>query len=228
GALNNFVDDKDVVLCAAGSLPGDLHKLWRTKNPKGFHLEYGNSCMGYEIPGGLGVKMADPDREVYVMCGDATYLMLPSDLVTTIQEGYKITMILINNDGYASIDGLSNHVGGEGFGTHFKYRNKETGQLDGDFLPVDLAKNAESLGAIVYKPKGIEAYKEALAKAKTNDRTTVIYVETIRDRKLAGYAYSWWEVPVPEVSISEDVQKVRQQYIEDKKRQRQYLKPNKY
>lgn len=228
GALNNFIDDKDVVLCAAGSLPGDLHKLWRTKNSKGFHLEYGNSCMGYEIPGGLGVKMADPGREVYVMCGDATYLMLPSDLVTTIQEGYKITMILINNEGYASIGGLSNHVGGEGFGTHYKYRNKETGQLDGDFLPVDLAKNAESLGAIVYKPKGIEEYKEALAKAKTNDRTTVIYVETIRDRKLAGYAYSWWEVPIPEVSISEDVQKVRQQYMEDKKRQKQYLKPNKF
>lgn len=228
GALNNFVDDKDVVLCAAGSLPGDLHKLWRTKNPKGFHLEYGNSCMGYEIPGGLGVKMADPNREVYVMCGDATYLMLPSDLVTTIQEGYKITMILINNDGYASIGGLSNHVGGEGFGTHYKYRNKKTGQLDGNYLPVDLAKNAESLGAIVYKPKGIEEYKEALEKAKTNDRTTVIYVETIRDRKLAGYAYSWWEVPVPEVSISEDVKKVRLKYIEEKKRQKQYLKPNKF
>ena len=228
GALNNFIDDKDVVLCAAGSLPGDLHKLWRTKNPKGFHLEYGNSCMGYEIPGGLGVKMADPDREVYVMCGDATYLMLPTDLVTTIQEGYKITMILINNNGYASIGGLSNGIGGQGFGTHFKYRNKETGQLDGDFLPVDLAKNAESLGAIVYKPKGIKEYNEALAKAKKNDRTTVIYVETIRDRKLAGYAYSWWEVPVPEVSISEDVQKVRLQYIEDIKRQKQYIKPNKY
>ena len=228
GALNNFIDDKDVVLCAAGSLPGDLHKLWRTKNPKGFHSEYGNSCMGYEIPGGLGVKMADPDREVYVMCGDATYLMLPSDLVTTIQEGYKITMILINNNGYASIGGLSNGIGGEGFGTHFKYRNKETGQLDGDFLPVDLAKNAESLGAIVYKPKGIKEYNKALAKAKTNDRTTVIYVETIRDRKLAGYAYSWWDVPVPEVSISEDVQKVRLQYVEDIKRQKQYIKPNKY
>jgi len=226
GALNNFIDDKDVVLCAAGSLPGDLHKLWRTKNPKGFHLEYGNSCMGYEIPGGLGVKMADPDREVYVMCGDATYLMLPSDLVTTIQEGYKITMILINNEGYASIGGLSTHVGSEGFGTHFKYRNQETGELTGDFLPVDLAKNAESLGAIVYKPKGITAFNEALAKAKENERTTVIYVETIRDRKLAGYAYSWWEVPVPEVSISEDVQKARKQYEADKKRQKQYLKPN--
>ena len=227
GALNDFVEDHDIVLCAAGSLPGDLHKLWRTKNSKGFHLEYGNSCMGYEIPGGLGVKMADPTREVYVMCGDATYLMLPSDLITTIQEGYKITMILINNNGYASIGGLSNSVGGEGFGTHFKYRNEETGQLDGEYLPVDLAKNAESLGAIVYKPQGMKEFKQALSKAKENVQTTVIYLETIRDRKLEGYAYSWWEVPIPEVSESSEVQKVRKQFEKDKKRQKEYIKPNK-
>ena len=226
GALNNFIEDNDVVVCAAGSAPGDLHKLWKTKSSKGFHLEYGNSCMGYEIPGGLGVKMADNSREVYVICGDASYLMLPSDIITTIQEHYKITIILINNEGYASIGGLSNSVGGEGFGTHFKYRNPETGQLDGDFLPVDLAKNAESLGAIVYKPKGIDEYIDALSKAKRNERTTLIYVETIRDRKMAGYGYSWWEVPVPEVSDSNEVQKVRKQYEKDKKLQKKYIKPN--
>jgi len=226
GALNNFIEDNDVVVCAAGSAPGDLHKLWKTKSSKGFHLEYGNSCMGYEIPGGLGVKMADNSREVYVICGDASYLMLPSDIITTIQEHYKITIILINNEGYASIGGLSNSVGGEGFGTHFKYRNPETGQLDGDLLPVDLAKNAESLGAIVYKPKGIDEYIDALSKAKRNERTTLIYVETIRDRKMAGYGYSWWEVPVPEVSDSNEVQKVRTQYDKDKKLQKKYIKPN--
>lgn len=226
GALNNFIDDKDVIVCAAGSAPGDLHKLWKTKSSKGFHLEYGNSCMGYEIPGGLGVKMADNSREVYVICGDASYLMLPADIITTIQEGYKITIILINNEGYASIGGLSDSVGGEGFGTHFKYRNPETGQLNGDFLPVDLAKNAESLGAIVYKPKGINEYIKALSKAKKNERTTLIYVETIRDRKMSGYGYSWWDVPVPEVSDSREVQKVRRQYEEDKKRQKLYIKPN--
>lgn len=226
GALNNFIDDKDVIVCAAGSAPGDLHKLWKTKSSKGFHLEYGNSCMGYEIPGGLGVKMADNSREVYVICGDASYLMLPADIITTIQEGYKITIILINNEGYASIGGLSDSVGGEGFGTHFKYRNPETGQLNGDFLPVDLAKNAESLGAIVYKPKGINQYIKALSKAKKNERTTLIYVETIRDRKMSGYGYSWWDVPVPEVSDSREVQKVRRQYEEDKKRQKLYIKPN--
>ena len=226
GALNNFIDDKDVIVCAAGSAPGDLHKLWKTKSSKGFHLEYGNSCMGYEIPGGLGVKMADNSREVYVICGDASYLMLPADIITTIQEGYKITIILINNEGYASIGGLSDSVGGEGFGTHFKYRNPETGQLNGDFLPVDLAKNAESLGAVVYKPKGINEYIKALSKAKKNERTTLIYVETIRDRKMSGYGYSWWDVPVPEVSDSREVQKVRRQYEEDKKRQKLYIKPN--
>ena len=226
GALNEFINDNDVIVCAAGSAPGDLHKLWRTKNSKGFHLEYGNSCMGYEIPGGLGVKMADTDREVYVICGDASYLMLPSDIITTIQEDYKITIILINNEGYASIGGLSNSVGGEGFGTHFKYRNPKTGQLDGDFLPVDLAKNAESLGAIVYKPKGIKEFSYALKKAKNNDTTTVVYVDTIRDRKMDGYAYSWWEVPVPEVSKSKKVQKVRVEYEKGKKQQKNYIKPS--
>jgi len=226
GALNKFIDDKDVLICAAGSLPGDLHKLWRTKNSKGFHLEYGYSCMGYEIPGGLGAKMADPKREVYVMCGDATYLMLPSDLITTIQEGYKIIMILINNNGYASIGGLSESVGGEGFGTEFKYRNEKNDQIEGDYLPVDLAKNAESLGAKVYRTSGIDEFNKALKKAKKNHQTTVIYVETVRDRKLDGYAYSWWEVPVPEISISEDVKKARIKYELDKKMQKQYLKSN--
>ena len=226
GALNKFIDDKDVLVCASGSLPGDLHKLWRTKNSKGFHLEYGYSCMGYEIPGGLGAKMADPKREVYVMCGDATYLMLPSDLITTIQEGYKIIMILINNNGYASIGSLSESVGGEGFGTHFKFRNQKNDKIEGDHLPVDLAANAESLGAKVYRPKGIDEFNDALVKAKKNDQTSVIYVETVRDRKLDDYSYSWWEVPVPEISISEDVKKARKKYELDKKMQKQYLKSN--
>ena len=176
GALNKFVDDKDVLICAAGSLPGDLHKLWRTKNSKGFHLEYGYSCMGYEIPGGLGAKMADPKREVYVMCGDATYLMLPSDLITTIQESYKIIMILINNNGYASIGGLSESVGGGGFGTEFKYRKKENDQIEGDYLPVDLAKNAESLGANVIPAKSLADFRLALEKAKLSDITTVVSI----------------------------------------------------
>jgi 3D-(3,5/4)-trihydroxycyclohexane-1,2-dione acylhydrolase (decyclizing) len=226
GVLNDFVDQNDVIVHAAGSLPGDLHKLWRTTNNKGFHSEYGNSCMGYEIPGGVGVKMADPEREVYVLCGDASYLMMPSEILTSIQEQYKITLILINNNGYASIGGLSKAVGGEEFGTKFNYRNPKTGQLDGDILTVDLAKNAESLGAIVYQPKSLEAFITALQNAKENTQTSVICVDTQSDRKLAGYAYSWWEVPVPEISAFSEVRKARDIYEQNKKRQRQYLKPN--
>jgi 3D-(3,5/4)-trihydroxycyclohexane-1,2-dione acylhydrolase (decyclizing) len=226
GALNDFVDQNDVIVHAAGSLPGDLHKLWRTTNNKGFHSEYGNSCMGYEIPGGVGVKMADPEREVYVLCGDASYLMMPSEILTSIQEQYKITLILINNNGYASIGGLSKAVGGEEFGTKFNYRNPKTGQLDGDILTVDLAKNAESLGAIVYQPKSLDAFTTALKNAKENTQTSVICVDTQSDRKLAGYAYSWWEVPVPEISAFSEVRKARDTYEQNKKRQRQYLKPN--
>jgi 3D-(3,5/4)-trihydroxycyclohexane-1,2-dione acylhydrolase (decyclizing) len=226
GALNDFVDQNDVIVHAAGSLPGDLHKLWRTTNNKGFHSEYGNSCMGYEIPGGIGVKMADPEREVYILCGDASYLMMPSEILTSIQEQYKITLILINNNGYASIGGLSKAVGGEEFGTKFNYRNPKTGQLDGDVLTVDLAKNAESFGAVVYQPKSLNEFTTTLRKAKENTQTTVICVDTQSDRKLAGYAYSWWEVPVPEISTFSEVRKARDTYEKNKKRQRQYLKPN--
>ena len=143
------------MISAAGSLPGDLHKLWKTKNSKGFHLEYGNSCMGYEIAGGLGAKMADPTREIYVMIGDGSYLMLAQEIVTSIQENFKLTIILINNDGYKSIGSLSRSLGSEGYGTRFLYRNEQTGLIDGDetnknaTLPVDLASNAKSLGAHV-------------------------------------------------------------------------------
>src|SRR5690606_34144893 len=151
GAVNNFSDAKDIVVCAAGSLPGDLHKLWRTRNPKGFHLEYGYSCMGYEIAGGLGAKMANPDSEIYVMVGDGSYLMMSQEIVTSIQEKRKLTIILLNNDGYSSIGSLSSSLGSEGFGTYYRYRNEETYQLDGGKLPIDYAANAASMGAHVLK-----------------------------------------------------------------------------
>src|SRR6266850_971396 len=149
GIVNNFSRPEDVVVCAAGSLPGDLHKLWRTQNPKGYHLEYGNSCMGYEIAGGLGVKIADPAREVYVMVGDGSYLMMSSEIVTALQEGYKLTIVLLNNYGFSSIGGLSQSLGSGGFGTDYKLRRPECGQLDGPRLEVDFAANAASLGAHV-------------------------------------------------------------------------------
>ncbi len=223
GAVNTFSQPEDVVLCASGSAPGDLHKLWRTRNSKGFHLEYGYSCMGYEISGGLGAKMACPDREIYVILGDGGYLMMPSEIVTSLQERYKITVILIDNNGFASIGGLSKSIGSEGFGTRYSYRNEETGYLEGEPLPVDLALNAQSLGAKVYKTTDIASFNEALANAKKEDRTTVIYIKTVPERKMAGYGYAWWDVPVAEVSESESVQKSRENYVIQRNKQRWFL-----
>ena len=223
GLVNDFAAPKDVVVCAAGSLPGDLHKLWRTVDPKGFHLEYGYSCMGYEIAGGLGVKMADRGREVYVMVGDGSYLMMSSEIVTSIQEDYKLTIILINNHGFASIGGLSKSLGTDGFGTQYRARAEGSGQLDGALLPVDLAKNAESLGALVMRATDAVSFKEALKQAKANDRTTVLYVETVPERKMEGYGYAWWEVPIAAVSETAGVQQAHHYSISQKTKQRLHL-----
>ena len=152
GAVNDASAPTSVVVCAAGAMPGDLHKLWRTRDPKGYHVEYGFSCMGYEIAGGLGVKMAAPEREVYVLVGDGSYLMLPGELVTAIQEGVKLTVVIVDNHGFNSIGALSRSVGLDGFGTQYRYARDGMPVLDGDgdpppHLPLDLAANAASLGA---------------------------------------------------------------------------------
>ncbi len=223
GAVNTFSDPEDVVLCASGSAPGDLHKLWRTRNSKGFHLEYGYSCMGYEISGGLGAKMACPDREIYVILGDGGYLMMPSEIITSLQERYKITVILIDNNGFASIGGLSKSIGSEGFGTKYAYRNDKTGYLEGDRLPVDLAMNAQSLGARVFRAIDIASFNEALKNAKKETQTTVIYIQTVPERKMAGYGHAWWDVPIAEVSESESVKKAFDNYSEQRKKQRWFL-----
>jgi len=222
GAVNNFARPQDVVLCAAGSLPGDLHKLWRTRDPKGYHLEYGYSTMGYEIAGGLGAKMAAPEREVYVMVGDGSWLMLSADLITSIQEGYKLTVLLLNNHGFSSIGGLSASLGSGGFGTHYRYRNPQTGQLDGDYLPVDFAANARSLGAHVIEAHDLASLQAALAEARTIERTTVIVVEVDREQRVPGYE-SWWDVPVAEVSESAAVQAARRDYEQQRARERYFL-----
>lgn len=222
GAVNSFARPQDVVLCAAGSLPGDLHKLWRTRDPKGYHLEYGYSTMGYEIAGGLGAKMAAPEREVYVMVGDGSWLMLSADLITSIQEGYKLTVLLLNNHGFSSIGGLSASVGSGGFGTHYRYRNPQTGQLDGDYLPVDFAANARSLGAHVIEAHDLASLRAALAEARTIERTTVIVVEVDREQRVPGYE-SWWDVPVAEVSESAAVQAARRDYEQQRARERYFL-----
>ena len=226
GAVNNIIDKKDVVVCAAGSLPGDLHKLWRTKDPKGFHLEYGYSCMGYEIAGGLGIKMACPNREVYVMVGDASYLMLSQEIITSIQENLKLTIILIDNSGYKSIGSLSRSLGSKGFGTRFSFRNKIEKNDFGDNdskekeIKVDLAENARSLGAHVLKCKTYKDFEHALKNAKNIDKTTLIYLQCDRFHEVPGY--SWWEVPVAEISKMSSVNKAHKEYLNHKKNQRFY------
>lgn len=224
GAVNNFADDNDVVLCAAGSLPGDLHKLWRTKSNKSFHLEYGFSCMGYEIAGGLGAKMADPSREIYVMVGDGSYLMLSQEIVTSIQEGYKLTIVLIDNDGYKSIGSLSRSLGSEGFGTRYLFRNQNSQRIDGDetttnaTLPINLAGNARSLGAHVIECTDYQSLTNALKDAKSIDKTTVIYTTCDRYQGIDGYG--WWEVPVAEISDMKTVDEASKENLKMKKKQR--------
>jgi 3D-(3,5/4)-trihydroxycyclohexane-1,2-dione acylhydrolase (decyclizing) len=222
GAVNSASRPQDIVLCAAGSLPGDLHKLWRTRDEFGYHLEYGYSCMGYEIAGGLGAKMAAPEREVYVMVGDGSYLMLSQEIVTAVQEGIKVNIILINNHGFASIGGLSESLGSEGFGTRYLARDETSGQLNGARLPVDFAANARSLGAHVIEAKTILDVRTALEEVKKQTRTTVIYVETDREQRVDGYE-SWWDVPVAETSEMESVQAAYRDYAESKKKERYFL-----
>jgi 3D-(3,5/4)-trihydroxycyclohexane-1,2-dione acylhydrolase (decyclizing) len=221
GAVNRSASPRDVVVCAAGSLPGDLHKLWRSRDPKGYHVEYGYSCMGYEVAGGLGVKMAAPDREVYVMVGDGSWLMMSSELVTAIQEGHKLTVVLIDNHGFASIGGLSAAVGSAGFGTEYRYRTPD-GRLAGDHLPVDLAANAESLGACVLRVSGAAELDAALRDARAMDRTVVIHVEADRETRVGSYE-TWWDVPVAEVSAVEAVKAARREYEKARESERWHL-----
>jgi len=221
GAVNDFTGPRDVVLCAAGSLPGDLHKLWRTLDTKGFHLEYGYSTMGYECAAGIGAKMACPDREIYVMVGDGNYLMMNNEIATSIQEGIKYIIILLNNNGYGSIGGLSQSIGSQRFGTKYRYRDKKSGQLTGDLLPIDFAQNARSFGAHVIEAHDISSLKKALAEAKDQTTTTVITIETDLYKGVPGYA--WWEVAISEVSEIDTVKKAYENYTESKKKQKYYL-----
>src|SRR6185503_1562363 len=222
GIVNGFSRPEDVVVCAAGSLPGDLHKLWRTHDAKGYHLEYGNSCMGYEIAGGLGVKMADPAREVYVMVGDGSYLMMSSEIITTIQEGYKLIIILLNNYGFSSIGGLSQALGSGGFGTDYRARSAQSGQLDGARLEVDFSANAASLGAHVITATTRDDLQRALEEARLEERTTVIVIEVDKEVRVPGYE-SWWDVAVAEVSEMESVKRAREAYDEAIKKERNFL-----
>ncbi|HMD81645.1 MAG TPA: thiamine pyrophosphate-dependent enzyme, partial [Anaerolineales bacterium] len=226
GAVNDAGDPDAVMVCAAGSLPGDLHKLWRSRHPKQYHLEYGYSCMGYEIAGGLGIKMADPEREVYVLVGDGSYLMLSADIVTSIQEGFKLTIVLMDNKGYKSIGALSRSLGSQGFGTRYVF--PENHALPDDTaesvktLPVDFAANARSLGAHVIQCETYMDFLTALETAKGIKHTTVIYIENDRYVGVPGYE-SWWDVPIAESSEIDSVKKARADYEQAVKKERYFL-----
>ena len=222
GAIWQIAGDRDVILSAAGSHPGDLHKLWRTHTPNSYQVEYGYSCMSYEIPAAIGVKMADPSREVFVWVGDGTYLMNPTEIVTSVQEGIKLIIIVVDNDGFSSIGALSGSIGSGGFGTYFNHRNPKSNQLDGEPLKIDYALNAASLGAEVFTPNSIATFKDALVKAKALDHTSVIVIHTDRDERVPNYE-SWWDVAIAETSQMPEVRKARKDYEENVKKEKYYL-----
>ncbi|CAL9590686.1 3D-(3,5_4)-trihydroxycyclohexane-1,2-dione hydrolase [Streptomyces sp. enrichment culture] len=224
GALDEIADESDILINAAGSLPGDLHKLWRTRSPDQYHVEYGYSCMGYEIPAAIGVKLAAPDRPVWALVGDGTYLMMPTELVTAVQEGIAIKVLIIQNHGYASIGGLSESVGGERFGTAYRYRS-EDGSYTGSPLPVDLAANAASLGMRVLRAKTVRDLREALAEARAADTPTCVYVETQTADTVSGAppAQAWWDVPVAETATRPSAVKARELYERHVSTRRRHL-----
>ncbi|AJP04997.1 3D-(3,5/4)-trihydroxycyclohexane-1,2-dione hydrolase [Streptomyces cyaneogriseus subsp. noncyanogenus] len=221
GALDAVVGEEDVVINAAGSLPGDLHKLWRARSRRQYHLEYGYSCMGYEIPAALGVQQAAPGTPVWALAGDGTYLMMPTEIVTAVQENLPVKLVLVQNHGYASIGGLSEAVGAERFGTAYRHRAAD-GTFTGAPLPVDLAANAASLGMEVLRAKTVRELREALAAARAADRPTCVYVETDPAPTAPG-AQAWWDVPVAEVSGREAAAAARARYEEQAATRRRHL-----
>ena len=231
GAVQAASAPRDVVVQAAGSLPGDLHKLWRVRDPLGYHVEYAFSTMGYEIAGGLGVKRGldalGDDRDVIVMVGDGSYLMLHSELATAVAEGIKIVVVLIQNQGFASIGHLSETIGSQRFGTRYRYRDAEGSNFErGDFLPVDLAANARSYGIDVVEiapgPDAIARLSEAVAAAKASPASSLIHIESDPFR-YAPDGEGWWDVPVAEVSELDSTRTARADYEQQRRRQRPLL-----
>ena len=225
GALNELIGPDAVVVQAAGSMPGDLQMLWRAEDVKQYHVEYAYSCMGYEIAGGLGVKMAAPEREVWVLVGDGSYLMMASEIVTAVSEGIKLNLVIVQNHGFSSIGSLSEQLGSQRFGTRYRYRNADTGGLDGERLPVDLAANAESLGAEVIRCTGMAEFRDAVQRVKSASTLTAIHIETDPLAPVPS-SESWWDVPVPQVSELDSTQSAFKAYEEHKTRQRRYVAPS--
>jgi len=222
GAVNEIAGPRDVVVQAAGSLPGDLQMLWRARDPKSYHVEYGYSCMGYEIAGALGIKMAARDREVFSLVGDGSYLMMAQEIATAVSEGIKLIIVLIQNHGFASIGALSESLGSQRFGTSYRFRNQESGMLDGAHLPIDLAANAESLGATVLRTKSIAEFRVALEQARQASTTTVVHIESDPLAPVPS-SESWWDVPVSQVSDLDSTSKAYEYYEAAKSKQRIHL-----
>ncbi|MGW0699219.1 3D-(3,5/4)-trihydroxycyclohexane-1,2-dione acylhydrolase (decyclizing) [Streptomyces sp. NPDC002867] len=225
GVLDALVTEDDILINAAGSLPGDLHKLWRTRSADQYHVEYGYSCMGYEIPAAIGVAMAAPGRPVWALVGDGTYLMNPTEIVTAVQEGVPIRMVILQNHGYASIGGLSETVGAERFGTDYRQRTGPGRTYTGPPLPVDLAANAESLGMRVIRARTVRDLREALAEARAADAPTCVYVETGTADIVSGApgAQAWWDVPVAETATRPSAAWAREEYDRQVASRRRHL-----
>jgi 3D-(3,5/4)-trihydroxycyclohexane-1,2-dione acylhydrolase (decyclizing) len=224
GALNELVGPDATVVQAAGSMPGDLQMLWRAQDVKQYHVEYAFSCMGYEIAGALGVKMAAPEREVYALVGDGSYLMMAQEIVTAVSEGLKLVVVIVQNHGFSSIGSLSESLGSQRFGTSYRFRNAESRMLNGDKLPVDLAANAESLGAEVIRVKTIDEFREAVERVKTIPNTVAIHIDTDPLAPVPS-SESWWDVPVSQVSELDSTQNAFKTYESHKARQRPYVAP---
>ncbi|MFW5470391.1 3D-(3,5/4)-trihydroxycyclohexane-1,2-dione acylhydrolase (decyclizing) [Knoellia sp. CPCC 206435] len=227
GAVNELSDPRDVVLCAAGSMPGDLHKLWRVRDRKGYHVEYGYSCMGYEVPASIGIRLADPTRDVFAMVGDGGWLMMPTELVTAVQERVKVVVVLVQNHGFHSIGSLSEGLGSQRFGTAYRMRDAQSHRLEGDVLPVDLAANARSLGAHVIEVHSRDELTAAITEAKawpSDGGPVVVHVET-DPRVFAPDSASWWDVPVAQESTLASTRSAHADYVEHKRGQRSHLAP---
>ncbi len=226
GAVNELSEARDVVLCAAGSMPGDLHKLWRVRDRKGYHVEYGYSCMGYEIPASLGIRLADPTRDVFAMVGDGGYLMMPTELVTAVQERIKVIVVLVQNRGFHSIGSLSEELGSQRFGTSYRYRNEESGRLDGDVLPVDLAANARSLGVHVIEVDSREELAKAIRTAKESEKQAPVVIHVNTDPLVhAPDSESWWDVPVSETADLASTKSAHARYLQHRTHQRNHVAP---
>ncbi|HJM70320.1 MAG TPA: 3D-(3,5/4)-trihydroxycyclohexane-1,2-dione acylhydrolase (decyclizing) [Candidatus Marinimicrobia bacterium] len=221
GIVSDFMNDEDTVVCAAGSLPGDMHKLWRTVNGNQYHMEYGYSCMGYEIAGGLGIRLAKDNGDVIVMVGDGSFLMLNSEIVTALQENIKIIIVLINNHGFGSINGLSISLGSKGFGNLYCERDHQTGDYSGNKLPINFTKLAESYGIKGIRVEDRNKLKEALEVARNNNFSYLIEVSVDSEVRVPGYE-AWWNVPVAEVSEMPSVEEARVEYEKRLKDEREF------